>query len=237
MRAQSRNRFNFLAWGIIALLAATAGPVLVLRWAPPPASAFMVLAALEARWEKRTDFHIAYRWVDWPRISPHAVLAVMASEDQKFPIHKGFDTESIADAWRDRKEGRRLRGASSISQQTAKNLFLWPGRSFLRKGIEAYFTVLIELLWSKQRIIEVYLNVAQFGPEVFGVAAAAQRYFGKPPWRLSRQDAALLAAVLPNPLKMRPDRPSDYVRQRAGWILDEMERLEQNRTLQVVEDR
>jgi monofunctional biosynthetic peptidoglycan transglycosylase len=163
--------------------------------------------------------------VAWDAISPYAGIAVIASEDQRFAEHWGFDLDSIQDAIEEREGGGRSRGASTISQQVAKNLFLWPGRSWLRKGLEAYFTVLIELLWSKQRILEVYLNVAQFGDRIFGVDAASRRFFGKRASALSAREAALLAAVLPNPVRMRADDPSPYVRERARWIQRQMQSL------------
>jgi len=176
--------------------------------------------------DNRKDFKIRYQWVDIDKISPHALIAVMASEDQKFPNHWGFDSESIIEALYEKTKGIRVRGASTISQQVAKNLFLWPGKSFIRKGIEAYFTVLIELLWPKSRIIEVYLNIAEFGDGVFGISAASKKFFRKPPIRLGRRECALLAAVLPNPLRLRVDRPSKYVQSRSIMILKEMDLLD-----------
>ena len=167
---------------------------------------------------------VQQRWVDWPQISPHAKVAVIAAEDQKFPEHHGFDLESINDALEERERGR-TRGASTISQQVAKNLFLWPGHSWARKGLEAYFTVLIETLWPKRRILEVYLNIAEFGSGVFGVGAASEVYFGKRAARLGAADAALLAAVLPSPKRMRVNAPSRYVRSRQDWILGQMRGL------------
>lgn len=168
---------------------------------------------------------VQYRWVDWPRISPQIKVAVIAAEDQTFPTHHGFDLASIDDALEDRELGRRVRGASTISQQVAKNLFLWPGQSWLRKGLEAYFTTLIETLWPKRRILEVYLNIAEFGSGVFGVGAASEIYFGKRPAGLDAPDAALLAAVLPSPKRMRVKSPSRYVRSRQQWILGQMHGL------------
>jgi len=165
------------------------------------------------------------------KISLHAPIAVVAAEDQKFPEHWGFDRESIEEAWIERANGIRVRGASTISQQVAKNLYLWPGRSFLRKGVEAYFTVLIELLWPKHRIIEVYLNIAEFGNGVFGIAAAGKTFFKKPPIRLTRWECALLAAVLPNPKRFRAARPSNYVLRRTASILKEMDRLDRAKCL------
>ncbi|KPJ79018.1 MAG: hypothetical protein AMJ54_00755 [Deltaproteobacteria bacterium SG8_13] len=210
----------------IALLILTVSPVLVLRWIDPPTSAFMLQHKMSSLFNKSSSGAVHHRWEDWRRISPHAPLAVVAAEDQKFPHHWGFDRESIAEAWQERRKGVRYRGASTITQQVAKNLFLWNGKSFFRKGIEAYFAVLIELLWSKQRILEVYLNVAEFGKGVYGIGAASRRYFYKPPRRLRRYECALLATVLPNPKRMRLDQPSDYMIQRALSILEEMSRLD-----------
>ena len=152
-------------------------------------------------------------------------LAAVASEDQKFPFHRGFDFDSISAAVEKSLAGGRLRGASTISQQVAKNLFLWSGRSFVRKGLEAYFTVLLETLWSKHRILEVYLNIAAFGDNIYGVSTAARRLLGKPPSRLTPKDAALLAAVLPNPVALKVRHPSAYVKKRRDWIEQQMKQL------------
>jgi monofunctional glycosyltransferase len=179
------------------------------RWLPPPTTAFM----LRERWLEDRD--VQYRWASWSGLSRNLALCVVAAEDQKFPDHFGFDFDSIAQAT---QESGRLRGASTISQQVAKNLFLWPGRSFLRKGIEAYFTVWIEALWPKRRILEVYLNVAEFGPGVFGAEAASRRAFGKSARDLSLRESALLTAVLPSPKRMSASRPSPYVQERAAEI-------------------
>jgi monofunctional biosynthetic peptidoglycan transglycosylase len=167
----------------------------------------------------------AHDWVAWPEISRHAAVAVIAAEDQHFLEHGGFDFKAIDKAWTDAKRGRRLRGASTISQQVAKNLFLWPDQSWLRKGLEAWFTLWIEWLWPKQRILEVYLNSAEFGRGVWGVEAASRHFFRKPAARLNRHEAALLAAVLPSPKRFRVDRPSPYVQQRQAWILRQMSML------------
>ena len=150
---------------------------------------------------------------------------MVASEDQKFPFHHGFDVSAIRDAIADADQGKRLRGASTISQQTAKNLFLWGGRSFVRKGLEAWFTVLIEVTWPKQRILEVYVNIAELGNGIYGVGAASQRYFGVPASRLDAHQAALMAAVLPNPRRLHVDHPSAYVQRRAQWIEQQMQQL------------
>jgi monofunctional biosynthetic peptidoglycan transglycosylase len=205
----------------VAILAGTVLLVLPLRWLPPLTSAFMVRA-----WVLKPGSAgaLRYEWVARPRISRHAAAAVIAAEDQKFLQHPGFDFKSIGTAISD-GEGP-SRGASTISQQVAKNLFLWPERSWLRKGIEAYLTVWVELLWPKERILEVYLNIAQFGPGVFGVEAAARQFFAKPAAQLNREEAALLAAVLPNPERLRVARPSAYVRERQAWILAQAARVE-----------
>lgn len=209
-------------------MALVGAPVLILvalRWVPPPTTAFMIRAQVAALLRRDDDFHFSYRWTSFDRISPHAKIAVVASEDQNFPTHAGFDVPAIEMALERHRRGRRLKGASTLSQQVAKNLFLSPDRNFVRKGLEAWFTVLLEFLWPKKRILEVYLNTAEFGPGVFGVTAASRRYFDKAPQDLTRYEAALLAAVLPNPRRLRADRPSAYVRGRADWIIGQMDQL------------
>ncbi|MBM5812224.1 MAG: monofunctional biosynthetic peptidoglycan transglycosylase [Gammaproteobacteria bacterium] len=192
-------------------------PVIAWRWLPVPVTAFMLQDA--------TTPPRDYRWTPWASIAPQAALAVIAAEDQNFLQHAGFDFAAIDQALEAAEHGRRLRGASTISQQLAKNLFLWPGRSWPRKALEAWFTTWIELLWPKRRILEVYLNVVEFGPGVWGVEAASRRYFGRAAARLSREQAALLAAVLPNPKRYRVAAPSAFVRQRQRWILGQMTAL------------
>jgi monofunctional biosynthetic peptidoglycan transglycosylase len=177
------------------------------------------MTARDAKYETR------YQWVDLEQISPHAAVAVIAAEDQLFPYHTGFDMKSIREAVRENAHRKRPRGASTITQQVAKNLFLWYGASYVRKGIEAWLTVLIEGLWPKERILEVYLHVAQFGRGVYGVEAAAHKLWRKPAARLTPAEAATLAAVLPNPIRMRADRPSVYVASRRDWILGQMRGL------------
>jgi monofunctional biosynthetic peptidoglycan transglycosylase len=166
-----------------------------------------------------------YRWISIEHIAPVAALAVVAAEDQRFPQHWGFDLVQIQAALTDFVDGEQLRGASTLSQQVARNLFLWQGRSVVRKGLEVWFTALLEISWPKRRILEVYLNIAELGERTFGVEAASQRFFGIPASRLNREQAALLAAVLPNPISRRVDRPSDLVRQRQRWILRQMRQL------------
>jgi monofunctional biosynthetic peptidoglycan transglycosylase len=212
-----RRALGLIAWMIALCVTLSVGTVACFRWIDPPTSAFMI--------RERLATPVRHRWVDDANISAHIKVAVIAAEDQNFPVHHGFDLKSINDALEDRQRGRRVRGASTISQQVAKNLFLWPEQSWLRKGLEAYFTVLIETLWPKQRILEVYLNVAEFGRGVFGVGAASDVYFGKRASRLNPYDAALLAAVLPSPKRMRVNAPSNYVRSRQQWILEQMRGL------------
>lgn len=209
----------------MALLLACAALLLLFRWIPVPATAFMLRDVVAALAADAPGYRFRHDWVAWERISPHAAVAVIAAEDQKFARHHGFDLQSIDQALDEARRGRRLRGASTISQQVAKNLFLWPGQSWPRKGLEAGLTVMIELLWPKRRILEVYLNSVEFGRGIWGIEAASQRYFGKPAARLNRHEAALLAAVLPNPSRLRVDAPSAYVRGRQRWILDQMAAL------------
>ena len=224
---------RLVRWTLIGLVAAfliTALPVVAMRWIDPWYSAFMLDASLDASREGRKKFEIDYRWVDLERISPHAAVAVIAAEDQYFPFHTGFDFKSIREAIRHnekqaKRKRPRIRGASTITQQVAKNLFLWSGRGYVRKGLEAYFTLMIELTWPKERILEVYLNVAQFGDGIYGVEAAAQRFYRKPALRLNREEAAVLAAVLPNPITFKVRAPSHYVIKRRDWILTQMRGL------------
>ena len=227
--ALKKTKFSWLRWilwrALLALVALTIMPIVCLRWIPPPTSAFMVERRVASFLHREPQKVIRYRWIGWQSISPQMRLAVVAAEDQKFPHHWGFDFESIADAVEEKDARGRLRGASTITQQVARNLFLWPGRSYVRKGLEAYFTVLLELLWTKRRILEVYLNIAEFDDGTYGVDAATRSFFGKRPADLQKQDAALLATVLPNPARLHVRNPSAYVRERAGWIEEQMTQL------------
>lgn len=209
----------------VAWLALSWFVVLTLRFVPPWTSAVMMERRLGALVRGEQNFHLRYRWVPWSQVSPYVPMAMVSAEDQKFPFHHGFDFDSIQDAMDAAEDGKRLRGASTISQQTAKNLFLWNGRSFVRKGLEAYFTVLIELTWPKQRILEVYMNVAELGDGVYGVGAASDAFFRTSPARLGPAQAARLAAVLPNPRRFKVDQPSPYVLGRANWIQQQMAQL------------
>jgi monofunctional biosynthetic peptidoglycan transglycosylase len=209
----------------LAFLGLSALLVLPLRWVDPPTSAFMMQHWVGARLQGREPPVLFHEWTDWSGIAEVMALAVVAAEDQRFPEHTGFDLVEMRRAWARYQAGGRLRGASTLTQQTAKNLFLWPGRNWLRKGLEAWLTLLIELTWPKQRILEVYLNIARFGPDTYGVGAASWRFFDRPPIALERGQAALLAAVLPNPEIYRVEAPSLRVRQRATWIERQMRQL------------
>ncbi|HET7201800.1 MAG TPA: monofunctional biosynthetic peptidoglycan transglycosylase [Steroidobacteraceae bacterium] len=206
-----------------AWVAITVATVIALRWIDPPSTMFMVTDRLTHLPDD--DYTFRHDWRDWADISKHAAIAVIAAEDQRFPQHRGFDFKQIDKALADLERGRRMRGASTISQQVAKNLFLWRGQSWFRKGLEAGITLLIEACWSKQRILEVYLNVAEFGRGTYGVQAASQRFFRKDARRLTRSEAALLAAVLPAPGRFKVQAPTPYVKRRQAWIQRQMAAL------------
>ncbi len=211
---------------VLVLAVFWGGGIALFNILPVPFSAVMVERQLSA-WFAGNFSYVAHSdWVSMDEISPWMGLAVIAAEDQKFPEHWGFDMGAIekALAHNERNENR-IRGASTISQQTAKNLFLWDGRSWVRKGLEAGLTLGMETVWSKKRILTVYLNIAEFGEGVFGVEAASQRYFHKPASKLSPAEAALLAAVLPNPIRFKASAPTGYVRSRQAWILRQMRQL------------
>lgn len=214
-------------WRVAIVLAVFwGGGIALFSIVPVPFSAVMVERQIGA-WLQGDFGYVAHSdWVSMDEISPWMGLAVIAAEDQTFPDHWGFDVAAIEKALsHNERNENRIRGASTLSQQTVKNLFLWDGRSWLRKGLEAGLTVGVETVWSKKRILTVYLNIAEFGDGVFGVEAAAQRYFGKPASRLTPSEAALLAAVLPNPLRFKAAAPSGYVRSRQAWILRQMRQL------------
>jgi len=194
--------------------------IVVLKWINPPITLTQLVSFVEGNGLKRD-------YISLQDIAPNARLAVIASEDQLFPDHNGFDVKSIEKVITEgAKKAGRIRGASTISQQVAKNVFLWQGRSWIRKGIEAYFTFMIEQVWGKKRILEVYLNVAEMGKGIFGIEQAAQEYFNKPAKKLSRKEAAMIAACLPNPKKYIVNPPSRYINQRYPWILHQMHNLE-----------
>jgi len=208
----------------VALGTSSAGLTILFRFVAPPVSALMIERRIDS-WRSGRTYSSHYEWVDFDRIAPPMAFAVIASEDQNFLHHHGFDWGAIQRAIDYDENGNRVRGASTLTQQTAKNLFLWPDRNWLRKALEAYYTVLLETFWDKRRILETYLNIVEFGDGVYGVEAAAQRYFHKSAARLTAEDAAILAAVLPNPHRLKANAPSSYVRQRQHWILQQMRQL------------
>ncbi len=224
-KSLARRIIRWFGIGLLVWVGSSVLIVLLFRFVPPPTSAVMIGRKIDAMFDKSHDFTLRYRWAPMTRVSPNLPIALVAAEDQKFPAHHGFDVDAIQTALAEAEDGSRLRGASTISQQVAKNMFLWNGRSFVRKGFEVYFTVLIETLWPKRRIIEVYLNIAEFGDGIYGAAAASDRYFRSSPQQLTPHQSALLAAVLPSPRKLHADRPSSYVQRRADWIERQVRQL------------
>ncbi len=212
-----------LLTALFSLLLILVISVLALRWVNPLATSFTLQEDWQALSAER--YNLRDYWVTVDDIPTHMKWAVVASEDQLFWEHNGFDVESIREAWEQRQTGVRSRGASTISQQVAKNLYLWPAHSFFRKGVEAGITVFIELFWPKERIIEVYLNIAEFGPGLFGIGKASQHFFEKPATELHPKEAAQMAAVLPSPKRMRVNPPSPYAYERSRWILRQMAQL------------
>ena len=211
-----QNILKYTIRTLLALFIMTVLWVLVYRFAPIPGTPLMLIRKVSE------DIPITWNWTPVEEISPEMAIAVVAAEDAHFMEHNGFDWEQIGKAYEESESGKRLRGASTISQQTAKNVFLWPGRSWLRKGLEAYFTTLIELLWSKERIMEVYLNCIETGEGLYGVTAVAEVNFNKSPDKLTRKECALIAATLPNPRKYSSKQPSKYMLKRQAAILKEM---------------
>ncbi|MES1196563.1 MAG: monofunctional biosynthetic peptidoglycan transglycosylase [Steroidobacter sp.] len=212
-----------LVWLVITIVA-----VFSLRWCDPPITSFILRDRLGAWFDNDRTYHYEHQWVDFSHIASSMKLAVITSEDQKFPDHYGFDFESMQRAWEHNQHGRKVKGASTISQQVAKNLYLWPGRSLFRKALEAYLTVLLETFCSKQRILEIYLNSAEFGKGIFGVEAASRHFFRKPAAQLNSSEAALLAAVLPAPKRLLVGKPSNYLRARQVWIETQMPHVDTN---------
>ncbi|APG60759.1 monofunctional biosynthetic peptidoglycan transglycosylase [Christiangramia salexigens] len=209
--------FKYIFKFIFFLFMFSIGIVLVYKWVPVPGTPLMLI-----RYFENPDEQIKHDWVPMDEISRHLQLAVISSEDQNFVNHKGFDFDAIEKAIENNKKGKRVRGASTISQQTAKNVFLWPERSWFRKGMEAYFTFLIETIWSKERILEVYLNSIEMGKGVYGAEAAAQFWFKKEAKDLTAYEAAAIAAILPNPRQYRANPASGYIQQRKSWIVRQM---------------
>jgi monofunctional glycosyltransferase len=214
--------------GILWFTGLSVATVIIYRFVPPPVTPLMLIRVTEQLGQGE-PVKLKKDWVPLEKISKNLVKSVIASEDQKFGEHFGFDFEAIEKArqYNEKKKGRRVKGASTISQQTAKNTFLWPDRSWIRKGFEVYFTFLIEVCWSKERIIEVYLNIIETGNGVYGAEMAAQTYFNKPAQKLSKSEAALIAACLPNPRKWSPARPTAYINRKKHWIMRQVRQMEE----------
>ena len=229
MLNRALRRFLRLLWrllwrGALGFVVLSVALVLLFRFVPPPGSMVMVERKVQS-WINSEPIDIQRQWRSWENLSSNAKLAVISAEDQRFPQHRGFDFVEMRRAWEASRDGERLRGASTLSQQTAKNVFLWSGRSWVRKGLEAWFTLLIETLWGKQRILEVYLNVAEWDTGVFGLEAAANHYFGASGSALTERQASLLAAILPNPRNRSASRPDAQVERRSQWIRQQMRNL------------
>lgn len=215
MAKQSRGVFFWLWYVLWRLLVLLVLGLVLLRFVPPPTSAFML----------QSPYPVQQHWVALDSLPEHLLLAVVAAEDQRFVQHFGIDMAEISKALEKYDDGDGLRGASTLSQQTAKNLLLWPGRSLLRKGLEAMLAVSLELLWGKKRILEVYLNIAEFGKGIYGVEAASQHYYGKPASKLSRNEAVRLVLLLPSPRKRDPHQLTPYLQQRVAWVERQMQQL------------
>ena len=215
---------NIVKWCVIAFLGFSILGVIAYRYLPVEFTPLMFIRCYQ-QVKNGEEIRLKHKWVDMDEISPDLALAVWSSEDQNFIKHNGFDFTQIKNAIKEKAEGGRSRGASTISQQTAKNVFLWPTSSWTRKGFEVYFTVLIEMFWSKERIMEVYLNSIEMGDGIYGAEAVAQLHFGCKASELSRQQCALIAATLPNPIKFNSASPSRYMYKRQGWILRQMRNL------------
>lgn len=213
-------RYFLLFIGVFIVLSIIV--VVPFRWLNPPITMVMIDRYV---YSNNDNFQLKQTWLSWNKLPKQVALAVITSEDQLFPLHSGFDIDSIMKSLRNSNNGNQLRGASTISQQVARNVYLWTGRSWVRKGLEAWFTLLIELIWGKQRILEVYLNIAEWGEGVFGIEAASLYYFGQSAKRLTPMQSALLASCLPSPLRFNPAKPSPQIRARAIWNLKQQKRL------------
>jgi monofunctional biosynthetic peptidoglycan transglycosylase len=213
--------FKFIFKCILWFIGLSIISVVVFKWVPVPITPLMVIRSIE-QWQDGKEIVWKHDWEPIDNISKNLQKAVVCSEDQNFLIHRGFDFEAIQKAMENNQKGRRIKGASSISQQTAKNVFLWPSRDWFRKGLEVYFTFLIETIWSKERIMEVYLNSIEMGNGIYGAEAASQHWFRKPAIKLNRSEAAAIAAVLPNPRKYRANPASSYIQSRKNWIVRQM---------------
>lgn len=221
---------GYLCWRVLQLglllLLLLLALLLTLRFVPPPTTAFML----------QSPYPVTQQWISIEQLPPHVPLALVAAEDQRFPQHFGVDWTEVKQALQQYDDGGGLRGASTISQQTAKNLLLWPGRSMVRKGLEAVLAVSLELIWGKKRILEVYLNIAEFGPGIYGIEAASQHYFAKTASKLSRNEAARLAVLLPSPRRRNPNQLTPFLQQRVSWVEQQMRQLGAGYLKPILED-
>jgi monofunctional glycosyltransferase len=217
LRKVFRIVFKIILWFFILSI----GSTIIFRWVPIPVTPLMLKRCVEQKMDGK-PMKLQKDWVSLEEIAPHMQLAVVCSEDQNFLMHFGFDFKALKKAMVNNNKGKKLRGGSTISQQTAKNVYLWDGRNYVRKAFEVYFTLLIEVFWSKERIMEVYLNVIEFGDGIYGAEAAAQHYFKKPASKLSREEAAILATLLPSPRKYGKVINGNYVQGRKLWVLQQM---------------
>ena len=214
-----------LQWIVLLFFGSTILSVIVYRWCPVYLTPLMLIRCAQ-QMTRGEQIKLRHHWVPLDSMSIYLPVAVMASEDQRFLTHHGFDFVEINNAVKERQSGKRRRGGSTISQQTAKNVFLWPSSSWLRKGLEAYFTILIELIWGKERIMEVYLNSIEMGDGIYGAEAVGQWHFHRSAQELTRPDCALIAATLPNPLKFNSQIPSDYMLKRQTFIMKQMRHID-----------
>ena len=231
-RTVPQDEYGRLLWGkyfrrlllklILWFFGSTIGVVILFAFLPVPVTPLMLQRCWQQAFDPQRQVRLRHDWVSFGEISPHLQLAVVCAEDQEFLEHEGFDFAAIQEAYKYNKNHKRKKGASTISQQTAKNVFLWPTRSWVRKGFEVYFTFLIETLWSKERIMTVYLNSIEFGDGIYGAEAAARYFYGKNALTLNRQEAAMLASVLPNPLIYKVEKPTAQIRQHQQWVLRQM---------------
>ncbi|MCK9163486.1 MAG: monofunctional biosynthetic peptidoglycan transglycosylase [Bacteroidales bacterium] len=214
-----RKLWKIIWVGILGFLALSIVISFAYKFINPPFTILMIQRTFEQTFSSERDVRLKKDWVSIDEISPNMIKAVIASEDNLFNKHNGFDTKAIERAIEHNKKGKKIRGASTISQQTAKNVFLWNGRNWVRKGLETYYTIVIEAFWSKERIMEVYLNVIEFGDGIYGVEAASQTFFNKSAKNLTKRESALLASVLPSPLKRNAGKPTKWLNQRANRVM------------------
>lgn len=216
-----RKILNFIWKAIVCFVVVSILSVILFRWVPVPVTPFMLIRCVEQKMDGK-KMHMEHDWVPFEEINPKLQLAVVCSEDQNYLKHFGFDWGAIQKAMKENEQGKHMRGASTITQQTAKNVFLWSGRSYLRKAFEVWFTLLIEIFWSKERIMEVYLNSIEMGDGVYGAEAASQYWFKKKAVKLTKDEAAAIAAILPSPLRYKANPPSNYISKRKEWIKQQM---------------